>query len=82
MGPAQREWRTNWYNAPHYAVVMKYAKIVIVDKTLFVQTDAGRVGRRIQRRNGFGEEPARLKTIVFHGNVSAPRREERVCTTL
>lgn len=32
----QREWKTNWYSALHYSAVMKYAKIEIEDKTLFV----------------------------------------------
>lgn len=65
----------DWYNTPHYAVVMKYAKIEIEDKlwdkTLFVQTEA-----REDEKKGREEKPVRPRLV--RGSVSAPRQREFV----
>lgn len=46
----QREWKTDWYSMLHYiAIAMKYAKIEIEDKTLFVQTEAERTERKDEK---------------------------------
>ena len=58
----------------HYtAVAMKYAKIEIEDKTLFVQTEAERMEKK-----GRESRAGTTEIIVLRGSVSAPRQREFV----
>lgn len=68
----RREWKIDWYSALHYAAVMKYAKIEIKDKTLFVQTEAERTERKDEKKST-GTRP-----LFSVRSVSAPRQREFV----
>lgn len=72
----QREWEIDCYSVLHYVVVMKYAKIEIKDKTLFVQTQAERMERKDEKKSR-GRDRDDCSSWKCFGTSA-----KRVCTTL